>query len=81
MASTISKMPTVQYPVDKEIELKIRVRLASKEDEEYFFSEDGSLQTGLLLDVFDMLDMINKHIITINGLTFAEMQKRIGDEL
>ena len=75
MASTLTKMPTTRFPVEKEIELKLRIRLASVEDQEYFFSESGDVQIGFLADLFDMLDMINKHIITINGKTFAELQR------
>ena len=75
MAATITQMPTTQFPVEKEVELKIKMRISSPEDLEYFFVSDGKLQAGFLADIYDMLDMINKHIITINDLTYGEIHK------
>ena len=79
MASTISQMKASQFPIDKEIELKIRVRISSQEDNEYFYSQDGNIQPGFLADIYDMLDMINKHIITINGVTYRDLQKLLNE--
>ena len=75
MAATVTQIPTTQFPVDKEIELKIRIRIASSEDYDYFFSNNNELQVGFLADLYDMLDMINKHIVTINNLTYGEIHK------
>jgi len=79
MAASITQMPTTQFPVDKEIELKIKVRISSQEDQEYFFSDDGKLQAGFLADIYDMLDMINKHIIDVNGFSYRDLQKIISE--
>lgn len=57
---------------ESEIILTLKVRTSSQDDYEYFFLPDGRIQPGFLADCFDMLDMINKHIVTINDKTYAE---------
>ena len=66
-------MATTQSGVtEKEITLVLKVRTTIADDYEYFFNSDGSIQPGFIADCFDMLDMISKHIVTINGKTYAE---------
>jgi len=80
MAATTTQMKVTSFPIDKEVEIKLKVRIATQDDLEYFFSENNSLQPGFLADIYDMLDMINKHIITINGMTYKDLQKQLNEE-
>jgi len=74
-----SVLQPIQFPLDKEIELKVKIRISTQEDYDYFLDSKGDLQAGFLADIYDMLDMIDKHIITINGLTYQEIQRIVRE--
>ena len=76
--------PSRSYPTLEKVTLVLELNISSDEDREYFLKEkdekDGEegeeiLQTSFLADVFDMLDMFKKHIVTINGKTARELQQ------
>ena len=74
-----SVLQPIQFPLDKEIELKVKIRISTQEDYDYFLDSKGDLQAGFLADIYDMLDMIHNHIITINGLTYQEIQRIVRE--
>jgi len=68
--------PSRSYPTLEKVTLVLELNISSDEDREYFFKEgEEILQTSFLADVFDMLDMFKKHIVTINGKTARELQQ------
>lgn len=68
---------TAQLIRPEELTLKLEIRLAvsTPDDKDYFLLPSGEIQPGFLADCFDMLEMINKHILTINGKTYSEYHK------
>lgn len=63
------------FPKEEELVLKLKIRTSTEEDRNYFFLPSGEIQPGFLADCFDMLDMLEHHIITINEHTLSEYQK------
>ena len=62
---------------EEELTLKLKIRTSSEEDRNYFFTPEGEVQPGFLVDLYDMLDMVREHILTINGQTHNELWKKV----
>lgn len=74
MVTTVPQ-PVITYPREDELTITLKVRTESPEDREYFVLESGEIQPGFLADLFDCLDQIRNHLISVNGLTYKEVLK------
>jgi len=81
MATPIVQPIPTQFPATREVTLKLQIGLSSEEDRDYFIDSDGNPQLGLLADLYDALDYIHKHIITINGKSYAELQRALQADI
>ena len=73
--ATTQQAVSINFPKEDEITLTLRIHTGSAEDRDYFLLESGEIQPGFLADLFDMLDMISAHIVTINGKSYKELHK------